>query len=725
MESIEFSVFANGLTSSPFALKDNSRLTIAKDPSPFVSPRLDISSSNELRCDVILIRASAAVGKSTVARRLSAKNNIPILDLTKVTIGAGGISGFLDALEGDAREAFLKGELPIIIDALDEALLTYSAKAFDEFFEDTARFIAPSEDQIGNRKPKLICFGRYQAVETVRFIFEVTNNELEISVIDIGFFEKSAAFELLISYANQNAHDGSAWRNQPREQNEVVTAFFTSIATALGIRNDALWSSNDGQAFVGYAPVLRAVGILLSSLGPTFDSFRTRLADQGSTDAWQVIENVLALIFDREQIEKVVDPLTKAFRSERILAQGQTLPNALFARRDQIWLILQLIDGIAPEDLTSSIQDDEVEGVFEVPWDIARERYLAIVKTFIKEHPFYVAAQKSFSNEVVASICIADAIINGWAIGSALNSQIASLSRSPFLWRSLKSHLPTLTPVSGSTASYVFNSYWNDPIITAGVYVMEIVETPGANQLKVTLPLNKIDVASFEVNEPLTFYSQISNCRVSVPHTQVCLTGYRGSLNARADESAGAFFFRGNVLIECKKLTITASEISINGSEIWVDTAQFVREGPIDIKVRPGADYGWGTVLAAQYPWNRHASTITKPSTESNELSRLFARCAEKLKSVPSVVVFDDLSIPANDHSMSWARSLGSTWPLIVKSMIEENVAESRIIGAKGSTAKKQISFSVDWLRLVALAQQGTGEISTENIRGVVKASRL
>ncbi|MGH6705029.1 MAG: hypothetical protein ACRECG_16735, partial [Bradyrhizobium sp.] len=102
---------------------------VAEPPRPFVAPRLDIPGQDPaiIRKEIIFIEASAAVGKSTLARQVSATLQAPILDLAKVPVSTGSIRTLLTGLEAadnsDPVAAFHEGRIPVIIDALDEGRL--------------------------------------------------------------------------------------------------------------------------------------------------------------------------------------------------------------------------------------------------------------------------------------------------------------------------------------------------------------------------------------------------------------------------------------------------------------------------------------------------------------------------------------------------------------------------------------------------------------------------
>src|SRR5215469_7477123 len=72
-----------------------------------------------LTSDVLLFTALAAVGKSTFARALAARARIPVLDLAKVKVSTGALSGILEEIGDQTSHEFQQGKFALIVDALD------------------------------------------------------------------------------------------------------------------------------------------------------------------------------------------------------------------------------------------------------------------------------------------------------------------------------------------------------------------------------------------------------------------------------------------------------------------------------------------------------------------------------------------------------------------------------------------------------------------------------
>src|SRR5688572_29546898 len=126
MEQLTFEQFIEAIA-QPEHKPTGDKLRVSSAPEPFVAPRFeraDAQVGTSLR-EVVLIRASAAVGKSTIAKAISAARDVPILDLASTAVATGSLKGLLSDLRNgmDPVEAFHLGKLPIIVDALDEGRL--------------------------------------------------------------------------------------------------------------------------------------------------------------------------------------------------------------------------------------------------------------------------------------------------------------------------------------------------------------------------------------------------------------------------------------------------------------------------------------------------------------------------------------------------------------------------------------------------------------------------
>ena len=163
MEDINFRDLAAALA-IPTHTSVGTKLLVANEPSPFVPPVFTTDDVGKFKdSDVILIRASAAVGKTTLARALSHERKIPVLDLAKVPVATGSLTGILSNFRGptSAIEAFHAGTVPLLVDALDEGRLNSGENGLFSFIETSADLIMQDRN---TKAVKLVMLGRPDAI---------------------------------------------------------------------------------------------------------------------------------------------------------------------------------------------------------------------------------------------------------------------------------------------------------------------------------------------------------------------------------------------------------------------------------------------------------------------------------------------------------------------------------------------------------------------------------
>ncbi|HEV8016905.1 MAG TPA: hypothetical protein VGP48_15305 [Stellaceae bacterium] len=209
-----------------------SHLFIADKPSPFVAPKFNIleDTPEPLNREVIFVEASAAVGKSTIAKFMSATLGLAVLDLSKVPVATGSFKTLLQELEdpnkSDPLIAFHAGNCPIIIDALDEGRLLSGDTGIESFLETTAQFV--QSDRTNATKSKLIFFGRFESIEIARTLIELAAPEISRATVQVGFFDKGTAWELIQAYAALTAKSSpdSIYLGHEEAAKQVISAYF-------------------------------------------------------------------------------------------------------------------------------------------------------------------------------------------------------------------------------------------------------------------------------------------------------------------------------------------------------------------------------------------------------------------------------------------------------------------------------------------------------------------
>lgn len=158
---ITFAELASKIGSPTFSLTPTARLRIPTHLEVFVPPDLRVVDGDAaaLAAEVIFVEASAAVGKTTMAKALSAGTGAPLLDLAEVPVSTQSLLGLLQSDfsgAGSPIEGFHRGEIPVIVDALDEGRLLSGEQGFELFLETTGQLLHAS--RVEPALPKLVCF---------------------------------------------------------------------------------------------------------------------------------------------------------------------------------------------------------------------------------------------------------------------------------------------------------------------------------------------------------------------------------------------------------------------------------------------------------------------------------------------------------------------------------------------------------------------------------------
>lgn len=497
---------------------------IASAPQPFVAPTLRVPASNgrdHFSGEVVFIEASAAVGKTTLVNHISASRKIPLLDLSKVHVSTGTLQALIAGLSGpgDPVHAFHTGALPIIIDALDEGRLHSQETGFDSFLQTAAEFL--QEDRSATDSPKLIIVGRYQSVDIAKEWFELAGPEISTRSAEIGFFGENAAWELIRAYAESTAKSDAAYWDHPDPVRELIQAYFNAIAVSLGIDRAALWTTDRGRAFAGYAPVLAAIGGLLANMRD-FIGLANQLRSAGTQEAWGVIETVLNQVLSREQ-NQLRDQL-----AEKISGQ---VPDEVYDADEQLALLTQYVHH---EPLVGSGR------VQLAPTD--HTKYHSMIEQKLPDHPF--VRHGDFGNAVLGSVALAYAVIHDLLRESNLE-KLENFSQQPFIWRSVRRLLTEPGElVDGKYLGCILNSFWNDPIEKDTIVMIRSLNDDGSATVQIGGDGGEL---SFEVLPPVTLYGQIRNCEVDICDT-VKLKGHASR------DSASVFYTYGTTTIICDVL---------------------------------------------------------------------------------------------------------------------------------------------------------------------------
>ena len=651
-------------------------LEVSEFPRPFEPPPLLVEEGVAPKAEVLFVGGSAAMGKSTCARALSNQTGAPLLDLARVAVGADSLRGLLQSAYGtSALDLFHRGELPVIVDAVDEGRLHSGPAGLADFFRTSGQLLG--ENRMVGESVKLVVFGRPDAVRWAAQELKSACAGVKSGRLRVDFFEKHGAERMVELYADHYASEGSAYKQHRARALGVREAYFAALGNALGVEEADLWSREEVRAFAGYAPVLAAVGTALARID-NFQRVENRLRSVGGArEAWSVLEEVLVEVLDRER-EKLVAAL-----NERI----GWVPEGAYDRSEQLRLLGSLLSGkpVVAKRLGVSAEKEVV--------------YQEVVRARLPEHAFLREGKPA--NVVFASYILAEAVGRGDTLAGEAEELIGEVSREPFLWRCLESRLGGNDLIDGACLGYVLNSLWNEPVegeSGEGRVGVEVVEEGGC---RVVVEAGRGARVEFRATLPLVLFEQARHFALEAGKGEVKIVGRRG-------KTGTAWFRLGeSVVLECRSLDVEADVVQVTGwVELGAQEIQQRREVRL-LKEREARLVLRGAV-GNVYPWSQQGEAGEREAERGGRLGRLVELCWGRIKTAPSHL-YENWGVP--DGPLSWIKRQGfeEMFVEIIRAAAEMGLVEIRRKEVSGPLAMLVVSVGGLWRDMLA-ALEGRGE---------------
>ncbi|MFG3487547.1 hypothetical protein [Streptomyces sp. NPDC047972] len=563
---------------------------ISQPHETFIPPNLDILDSSPAPL-ITLISARGATGKSRLAEQVSAVKQVPLWLLDQDMAVSGDalrarLCDYTTATDGLHRLT----ESPtsfILIDALDEARMRVSGASWYEYIQ---TLFAASE-----KRHSLVLFGRERVLEDVWANFPGNSaNWFEISHFDAD--QRATYIDLYVGEA------------QSKESDTYIEARDTVLKALSGAVE-----GNQADSFIGYAPVLYAVALLLE--GNLLKIRNSFLPEVGNERRITVLGDIIEQLLKREQ-EKT-----------RKLAQQLGLaPSRAYTPGEQIdWLAHHLLNSKAPD----------------LSWcpDPLKAEYRNKIREFIDDHPFrsenrwanpvfsaYVAAERFDRIEIredLQPVGLAtgllfefisakedELVVDEW--------QFAALHAS--LMASERHNVEVSVSISGGEPSAASDPL-GDTLHMEGE--LTLWENSGSrNSIRVDVVLDK--EGTVDLKGPLASLSLTFPGLVTV------------------NPSSGSANFGPDCFIRCRDLRVSGDSVQVSlrpnvmGSDDLQDgstsvtfeltggllcNAQLAGNPPVDsfeVSIPPGRQIG--------YPWYPYQKTMELPSAEPNERAIRFVK---------------------------------------------------------------------------------------------------
>lgn len=321
----------------------------------YIPARMSLRADfKDLDQKVWLIAAPGAVGKSALAKQLCAATGAIYLNLAAAATVAGNylVGGLFYA---QLQQAWTDGATAIVIDALDEARLRVTQSGFEAFLSDVAKVA-----QLG--KFPIIVLGRVGIIEEAWTIL-CENSRLNPPIFDIELFSREEAEKFVLAQlkkmaSQESATGGYGYPNLAGSLSSHMGVYEKVIGRVIaGIGS---LSEQDGNRFVGYAPVLHAVAkVIAAEDNPARIDAQVERVLSG-----RVLLNLTNEILDREtgklvtQVGQVAGPIEanlydKDEQLERLACRLFSLPSppppAAFLAPNQLKAYEEAVQNLLPQ----------------------------------------------------------------------------------------------------------------------------------------------------------------------------------------------------------------------------------------------------------------------------------------------------------------------------------------------------------------------------------------
>lgn len=399
---------------APLAVSDGDTVQmLSAPPSDYVWPDLSrLPESGPSPSPIVLVTAPGAMGKSAAAKTIAASVGMPYLDLARVRVGSGTVTGELGKalgykVMGEFVEDLRKGRTALVLDSNDEAQLAVGRDSYLAFLNDLAWLLA---DAVAANQ--VLLFGRRDATETTQLaLMELGVQAPCFQVEPLSHDQASDLISCTLdSRQGPNGERYTVHRQHSAPFAELRDAVLKDLAGALDPSVDLsrdFWTPV--ADFLGYPPVVLALAERLAVDNPSahLDSLEKVKSDQPVLRG-ALLRRVLEQIMARES-DKVRDRLGEALAirnddPERVV---------LYGRDEQAARLLDLTGTVGVHlDRPASLDDAD------------RARYEELIQNFVLDHPFLVGGR--FANVVFSDY------VRAWAVSSTLTELYAS-SRAEFL----------------------------------------------------------------------------------------------------------------------------------------------------------------------------------------------------------------------------------------------------------------------------------------------------
>jgi len=597
---------------------------LARFVAPDIKEREDARSKSP---QVVIVSASGAVGKTTVARELSCHFGAPLWDLSKAgPVGKDSLVGKLHQVFGpkglsDLSLSLDAGRQLIVADALDEARMKVTEEGFGSFVTDVGEMAKRSKGC------SFILLGRSVVAETTWFHLMEAGARAAIFVIE-PFSDAQSEEYLYKKILSLRGPGSEAIVRFPGPYTKARDLLLSNLR--LGIKNclDAP-SEAEIRSFIGYAPVLDAVATLFSQRGNFVELERELTAMVGGSQQGhtQLLMDVVESIAKRERSEKLEKNLAMTFDKAKADPKMADHVGDLYAAPEQCARVLAHITKV-PLSLPIPMEPK------------LREEYETRVGEFVKDHPF--VGERGFANKVFEAYVYCRALLQN--VGGFAPVVEERLSKQDYMpsrllgdfYLMLRDRL-SAGEVPAKHVGFIYDSMISAD--TADVYVrasfdgdeaLDVSDSAIASEIDCELQFVRLDGAPLgemqfsakaSPKDEIAFRSSIRCADVTVP-CGVCF-----------GLGLPEFEIGPGVRLSCRRLRFSCEHVTVGGKtqrlledpRVILEAQEFMQGQTDRPRVLGDTTLSVSWPGSESYPWNEYHTKHTAPD-EGPELHEAYRR---------------------------------------------------------------------------------------------------
>jgi hypothetical protein len=580
--------------------KSHPAVSLPSIDTAFLQPGLrEIEGTAEIqKCPIVVISAPGAVGKSALAQHISAQKNLFLWDLSRLKLGDNSFIGTIANCFGTTSLALVLKDLEqastgFVFDALDEAEILSGWQRVENFLDELCKYTKSAN------KPCIVLLARSESASLVSLYLRM--NDVSFFVLEIDYFteEQSKVFISLqmkkLSIDRQHAELYDRYLKFILPFNNAIDAIYQAIYQAFSYKDGNAWADNSIKSFLGYAPVLQAIGAYMATFTNFQDVPKAVKADFFDAKDSDIASKIMDDLLKREQ-----GKLLGALRARKI--PGSETWNEwerLYSAPEQLERMLHFVLGNT--DVAKLESDGSLPG-----WLI--DNYRDAVKTMLPQHPFIRKA--GFAGPAFRDYALANLLKSNHSNTRKMTRSILQLPTyvaTPLLLQFYKADGTEL--IWGEDAGFFYESVSSrDTITNLSSAIIMLPPSVSGNKLHA---FELFDDESIENGTVITLYIRNSTATNIVFNRRMrnALLSVDGTLTL-GHESNDFEITDSEIL--CKNLELRSSTLIVQSAYIGQATTIRAKEYtqiPPTLEIRkrgPGALFvSWPS--AKQHPWSSFA----------------------------------------------------------------------------------------------------------------------